>query len=91
MSRRTLAIVTFGLLGALLAVAVTVPVGRAVGAVLFAVVLLLVGIWFFRFAPWGDTWDIAREHRLNPWLFVGLVLLFGLGFTALRIAVARMT
>jgi hypothetical protein len=86
MTRRQLGFVTFGFLALLFVVAAAVPLGGAVGAVLFVVVVALVGVWFFRFAPWGDLWEAADELGINPWWAVALVLTLGGGLLALRVA-----
>ena len=51
-----------------------VPLGGVVGAALFAVVVALVGVWLFRFGPYGDLWEWAREAGVQPWLAVAAVL-----------------
>ena len=84
LNRRQLGFVTFGLLAALLVLVALVPIDGAAGIALFAVVVALVAIVFFRFAPWGDTWDAAEKLGVNPWLFAGFVLVVGLLFLAFR-------
>lgn len=81
MSRTTLALVATGLLAAFFVLTLAFPIGGTVGVVLFAVVVVLVGVLFFRFHPAGDVWDWSREIGINPWLAVVLILLLGaLGF-----------
>jgi hypothetical protein len=46
MERRTLGLVTVGLLAALFVLVVTVPIGGTVGTVLFGIVVVLVGALF---------------------------------------------
>jgi hypothetical protein len=85
MSRRTLGLITFGLLAALFLLAVTLPIGGTLGAVLFAVVVVLVAVWFFRFSPHGDLWEWAEEVGINPWLGVVLVVLIAVAWLAFRL------
>jgi hypothetical protein len=85
MSRRTLGLTIFGLLTALFLLAMTLPIGGTLGAVLFAVAVLLVAVWFFRFSPYGDLWDWAEEVGINPWLGVVLVVLFAAAWLAFRL------
>ena len=87
MTRRRLGFVTFGLLAALLLFAVVVPVDGPIGVVLFAVAVVLVGVWFLRFGPDGDVWEIADEWGVNPWWAVALLLMLGLAWFALRLGV----
>jgi hypothetical protein len=89
LSRKTLGLVTFGLLTALFVLALAVPIGGALGAVLFAVVVVLVGIWFFRFGPYGDVVDSSEELRVNPWLAVVLIVVLGAAFFALRVGLLQ--
>jgi hypothetical protein len=49
------------------------------------VVVVLVAVWYFRFAPWGDLWDAADEWGINPWWAVALVLILGAAWLAFRI------
>jgi hypothetical protein len=85
MTRRRLGFVTFGLLAALFVLAAAVPIGGAVGVLLFALVVVLVGVWFFRFGPDGDLWEAADEWGINPWWAIGLVLLLGAAWLAFRV------
>ena len=85
MERRTLGLVTVGLLAALFVLVVTVPIGGTVGAGLFAIVVVLLGVLFFRFGPDGDVWDPAEELGINPWLFVLLILVGAVAWMAFRI------
>ena len=55
------------------------------GVALFALVVLLVGVWFFRFGPYGDAWEWAEEAGVNPWLLVALILLGGAALMAWRL------
>jgi hypothetical protein len=84
-TRRRLGFITFGLLAALFVLAAAVPIGGAVGVALFAVVVVLVGVWYFRFAPWGDLWDAADEWGINPWWAIALVLTLVAALFAFRI------
>jgi hypothetical protein len=84
-TRRRLGFITFGLLAALFVLAAVVPIGGAIGVALFAVVIVLVGVWYFRFAPWGDLWDAADEWGIKPWWAVALVLILGAAWLAFRI------
>jgi hypothetical protein len=84
MTRRRLGFVIFGLLAALFALALAVPLGGPLGIVLFGVVVLLVGVWFFRFHPDGDLWAWADEAGMDPWRAVALVLLLGAAWLAFR-------
>jgi hypothetical protein len=63
-----------------------IPLGGAVGVVLFVVVLTLVGVLFFRFNPYGDIWDEAEHVSINPWLFAALIVGAAIAFFALRFA-----
>jgi hypothetical protein len=85
MERRTLGLVTVGLLAAPFVLVVTVPIGGTVGAVLFAIVVVLLGVLFFRFGPSGDVWDAAERLGINPWLFVLLILVGAFVWMAFRI------
>lgn len=51
----------------------------------FAVGVMLVGIWFFRFAPYGDIWVTAGDRGINPWLLVILVLALAVAWLALQL------
>jgi hypothetical protein len=48
-------------------------------------VVVLVGVWYFRFAPWGDLWEAADEWGINPWWALALVLLLGAAWLAIRV------
>jgi hypothetical protein len=86
MTRRRLAAVTFGLIAALIVVALLVPLPTALDVAVFVFVVLLVGIWFFRFSPYGDAWVTADELGVNPWWIVVLVFAFGAAVFVLRLA-----
>jgi hypothetical protein len=85
MERRTLGLLTVGLLAALFVLVVAVPIGGIVGAVLFAIVVVLVGVLLFRFGPAGDVWDAAEQLGINPWLFVLLIVVGAVVWMAFRI------
>jgi hypothetical protein len=85
MERRTLGLATVGLLAALLVLVITVPIGGTVGVVLFAIVVVLMGVLFFRFGPDGDVWDAAEQLGINPWIFVLLILVGAVVWLAFRI------
>lgn len=85
MTRRRLGLVTFGLLAALFALVLAVPVGGALGVVLFGVVVVLVGVWFFRFGPHGDLWEAAGDFGVGAWWAVALVLVLGAAWLAFRV------
>ena len=84
MTRRQLGLVTFGLLGALFVLVLAVPVGGVAGVALFALVVVLVGIWYVRFSPWGVLWDAAEEWDVNPWWLLAVVLFLGAAWAAFR-------
>ena len=88
MTRRRLGFFTFGLLAALFVLAAVVPVGGAAGVVLFAVVVVLVGVWLFRFGPEGDFWAAADEWGISPWWAVALVVVLGAIWLAIRVGLA---
>ena len=83
-SRRTLGRVTFGLLAALFALVLAFPIRGGLGVAVFAIVVVLVGVVFFRFHPAGDIWDISEEVGVNPWLAVVLLLVLAAIVFALR-------
>jgi hypothetical protein len=89
MTRGRLRLITFGGLAMLFALVVAVPVGDMLGVVLFALVILLVGIWVFRFGPHGDAWDWAEELGMNPWLLILLILLLGAVWGAFRLGLLQ--
>jgi hypothetical protein len=85
MERRALGLITVGFLAALFVLVVTVPIGGTVGTVLFAIVIVLLGVLFFRFGPDGDVWGAAEQLGINPWLFVLLILVGAVVWMAFRI------
>ena len=89
MSRQRLGFATFGLLVALFVLTITVPVGNTLAAVMFALVVVLVGIWFFRFNPDGDVWDWAEGWGVNPWLVVLAILLLVGALIAIRVGLIQ--
>ena len=90
MTRSQLGVVTVGLLAALFVFTLLVPVGAALGIVLFVVVVALVGILFFRFHPAGDLWQVADEVGINPWWAVVLVLIAAAAWLAFRVGLLQL-
>ena len=86
MTRRRLAALMSGLLAALFLLALLVPLPTALDAAVFVFVVLLVGIWFFRFSPYGDAWVAVGELGVNPWWIVVLVFALGAAVFVLRLA-----
>jgi hypothetical protein len=84
--RTALGVTVVGLLLAAATVAAALPLPHPVAVALFAVVVILVGILFFRFNPEGDFWDTARTLGINPWLGVLLVILLAIAFFLVRVS-----
>jgi hypothetical protein len=78
-----------GLLALAAVVTLVVPLGSTLRAVLFAAVVVLVGIGFFRFHPEADLWAWFREHGINPWVGVLGFLLLGVALGLLRLSLVR--
>ncbi len=91
MTHERLRVVVFGGLAGLFVATVAFSPRGIVGALLFAVVVVLVGIWFFRFAPYGDIWATAGNRGINPWLVVILVLALAIAGLALRLGLAAVS
>jgi hypothetical protein len=72
-------------LAALFVLVVTVPIGGTVGTALLAIVVVLLGVLFFRYGPDGDVWDPAEELSINPWIFVVFILVGAVVWMAFRI------
>lgn len=84
-TKRTLGIVVFGLLAALLVVVAAFPPRGTAGIVMFAVVVVLVGVVFVRFNPAGDLWEAADELGVRPWFLVVAVVLLAAAWGILRL------
>jgi hypothetical protein len=84
-TRRALGASSVGLLATAAAVTLLVPLGATLGAALFALVVVLVGILFVRFHPEGDLWAWFHERGINPWIGVAGVLLLALAFGLFRL------
>jgi hypothetical protein len=57
-------------------VPVAVTTTRVAAIATFAVIVVLVGIVFIRFNPYGDLWeDVFKKVGINPWLALALFAL----------------
>jgi hypothetical protein len=83
--RTALGATVVGLLLVTAVVAAALPLPDSVAVLLFVVVVILVGILFFRFNPDGDFWETARTLGINPWLGVLLVILLAIASFVVRV------
>ena len=84
-SRQRLGLTAVGLLVLLGVVVSVVEIPALIAVPLFGVVVVLVGILFFRFHPYGDIWAEADELGVNPWVLVVVTLLAAGAWMAFRL------